>query len=452
MKKRYALLILCFINIVVKSQNINKDSLEREKLKEEIKSELRAEISEQLKKQVEEEKKTFSLKNFTLNGYAAINYYNYDFDTDANLKNKIDLERLNLYLGYKFNSWLSMRSEIEFEHGGVGATLEYDPQEEGGEIEQEIEQGGEVKLEQLYLDLNLYPWLNFKIGRMKIHVGLAQNLDQPIQYFTTYKPEMENEILPLGWYETGVQVYGKFAQRFKYELSFVSGLDCSGFSSRGWIKEGYQGKFEMVNAESFAIEGRLDYKFGNHKDTYVGISGYLGNSAPNRPKNDVNFSAYVTILEGHAAYNENYLRFNTTFLWGNLENSDKVSKANSRLPTALGAKRNGVGKNAIGYSAELGYDVLHFVFPNTKQLLYPFVRYDYYNTMQQVEGKVVKNPRWERNVFTGGINWFMHPQIVFKALYATRRLGSQNYDPATLQYTGKKQKENTFSLGIGFTF
>jgi hypothetical protein len=426
------------------------DSLEREKLKEEIKAELRAEITSG--KEITDENKTFSLKNFTLSGYGAVNYYSYNFDTDRSLKNKTDIERLNLYLGYKFNDRISLRSEIEYEHGGTGATLEYDVQEEGGEFEQEIEQGGEVKLEQLYIDFDINTWLKIRVGRMKVHFGLAQSLDRPTQYFTSYKPEMENEILPLGWYENGIQFYGTLFGKLNYELSLVNGLDSSGFSSRGWIKDGHQAKFEMINAESFAVAGRLDYKFGTHRNTYIGISGYVGDSAPNRPKKDMNKSAYVTIVEGHISYNENYLRFNTLFLYGNLENSDVVSKANSKLSKTLGVKRNGIGKNALGFSAEIGYDIFHLINKNTKQLLFPFARYDYYDTMYDVEGSVVKNSKWERSTITTGLNWFVHPQIVFKAHYSNRRLGSQNYDPVSFVYTGKKQKENTFGLGIGFSF
>jgi hypothetical protein len=31
-------------------------------------------------------------------------------------------------------------------------------------------------------------------------------------------------------------------------------------------------------------------------------------------------------------------------------------------------------------------------------------------------------------------------------------LGSENYNPSTLEFTGEKQHEKTFSAGIGFKF
>jgi opacity protein-like surface antigen len=55
-------------------------------------------------------------------------------------------------------------------------------------------------------------------------------------------------------------------------------------------------------------------------------------------------------------------------------------------------------------------------------------------------------------VITGGVNWAIIPTVIFKAQYASRRLGSQDIDPATLQFTGHKQHENTFSAGISYIF
>lgn len=425
------------------------DSTAVAQLKKEIKQELRAEMRADSSLQ---KAPVFSFKNFSLKGYGAMNYYHFDFDTDPSLKDKIDLERLNLYLGYSFTENISLKSEIEFEHGGTGASIGYDTQEEFGEFEDEIEKGGSVKLEQLYVDFKIAPYFNVRAGRMKVYFGLTQKLDEPTSYFTTYRPEMENEILPLGWYENGISFYGTFAKRFSYKAYIVSGLDASGFSSRGWIKNGYQQRFEMNNAESFAFAGRLDYHFGTNDHTFVGVAGYVNDAAANRPKKDMRQSAYVTMVEGHVSYDEKNLRFNAVALYGNLENSDIVSQKNANLSNNLGVKRTPVGKNAFGVSVEAGYNVLPLLVANTSQKLYPFLRYDYYDTMQDVEGAIVKNPRWERSAITGGLNWFVHPQIVVKAHYSDRKLGSENYDPSTLQFTGSKQHEKTFSAGIGFTF
>ncbi|MCB0464928.1 MAG: autotransporter outer membrane beta-barrel domain-containing protein, partial [Aequorivita sp.] len=185
------------------------DSIHYLQLKEQIKNELREELKNDSTIQ---NQPIFSFKNFSLKGYGAINYYNFDFDTDPTLKDKIDIERLNLYLGYNFTEKISLKSEIEFEHGGTGASIGYDTQEEFGEFDEEIEKGGSVKLEQLYTDFKIANYFNIRAGRMKVYFGLHQTLDEPTSYFTTYRQEMENEILPLGWYENGLEFYGTFAK------------------------------------------------------------------------------------------------------------------------------------------------------------------------------------------------------------------------------------------------
>ena len=287
---------------------------------------------------------------------------------------------------------------------------------------------------------------------MKLLFNLAQSLDDPDEYFTTYRQEMENELTPLGWYETGISFYGTFAKKFNYHFSIVNGLDSSGFNSRGWIRDGHQERFEMANAESFAGMFRMDYKFGKNRNTYVGFSTYIGDSAANRPKNDMKETAYVTLFEGHFTYNEFPLRIVASGIYGNLENSNIVSAKNASLSNELGVKRTPVGKNAVGFSTEIGYDIIHLFSAKAKQMLYPFMRYDYYDSMYDVEGTIIDNPRWQRSTITGGLNWFIAQEVILKANYSRRQLGSQNYDLSTLTYTGKKQVENTFSLGIGFEF
>ncbi len=444
MKSKLLLLLVFFYCQSVFSQNINIDSL-----KQQIKTELKQELLEGKNSN----KRLLKWRNFSLRGYGAINYYNNDFDTNPNQKDQIDPERLNLYLDYYFTDKFALKTEIEFEHGGTGSTLELEPFEEGGEFEQEIESGGEVKLEQVHIDFKIKPHFNVKAGRFKLQFGLAQNLDTPDEYFTSYRPEMENQLLPLGWYESGINIYGELLKgKIRYFVAFVNGLDGTGFNSQNFIRDGHQTRFELMNAENFATSTRLDYKFGKHKNTFVGFSTYHGNTSGNRPKTDIDVDAYLTLLEGHISYNEHPFRLATTAIWGNLENSDIVSFFNASLSNNLGVRRTPVAGNAFGFSAEVGYDILPHIVSSPKQMmLYPFVRYDFYDTMSDVEQGITDNPRWERNVITGGLNWFIHPQIILKAHYSQRKLGSKHLDQVTGKQLLNNQLDKIFSIGIGFT-
>lgn len=397
------------------------------------------------------------LDRVSIAGYGTLNYTNYlRHDINRFQKNTIDNERFVLYFNYKMHDKITLRSEFEYEHGGTGVTMEFDPLEEAGEFEMEVEQGGEAKLERLYMDFAIDPRLGVRVGRFKLHMGLASSLDRPTKYFTVLRPEAESELIPLGWYETGVQLYGGFFDnRLRYELSVSSGLDASGFSSRNWIRNGYQTRFEMPIAEAFAYSGRVDWYFGKKRTSFVGLSALINNTTPNRPKLDLeNTPGYLKLVAGHVAINESDLRFNASALWGDLQNSDVIAKKNKSLSNSLNVKRTSVGKQAIALSGEIGYNVLPLfgVKRSSEQALYPFFRYDYYDPMFRTAGDVIKNAQWERNVWTLGLNWFVTKGIVFKAEYKDRTYNSEYIDRQTLESMGRKFNDREFSLGMGYSF
>lgn len=335
MKAQITLLLFILSGLLV-AQDLDIDSL-KNVIKEELKTELALENNKEKSKE-----RLLKWSKFNLRGYGVVNYYNYGrFDTDPNIRDKMDAERLNLYLDYHFTDKLKFHSEIEFEHGGTGTTLELDVQEEFGEYEQEIEAGGEVKIEQLNIEYLFKPYLNFKMGRMKIYFNLSQRLDTPDEYFTTHRQEMEDALLPLGWYENGVLLHGRFLNdKFSYQTALVNGLESTGFSSANWIRNGYQTKFEMVNAENLAWFANLNYHFGKDKNTLAGISYYYGNTSENRPKNDLGVDAYVKIFGAHLSVFEYPFRFASQFLYGDLQNSERVSLRNRNIPATLGVKKH----------------------------------------------------------------------------------------------------------------
>ncbi len=385
---------------------------------------------------------TLSAGKFAIHGYGTMNYFMFDWQTDPQKRNAIDLERLTLYTSYGITNKISLLGEFEFEHGGTGVTMEFDKFEEFGEFETEVEKGGEVKLEQMFIDFRIAPVFNLKIGRFKLPIGLNSQMDEPSEYFTTTRSEMESAIIPTNWYENGTAVYGQFGPRLKYSAAVVNGLDASGFSSSNWIVRGYQQRFETTNAEDLAFTGRLDYEWGY--ESFAGVSVYYGNSANNRPKPDLTVDAHVRIVEAHAAFESEPLIGRAIVIHGHLQNSDKVSDANRNLSNNLNVKRSPVGSEAFGYSAEIGleiFDLFHHVgvdHPAGELIL--FGRFESYDTMYKTEGAIFNNPRWDRSVFTVGANYQPIAKfVVFKSQYSRRRLGIH-------------QSENTFSLGMGFEF
>lgn len=384
------------------------------------------------------------LSKFQLKAYGVVNYYAFDWETLPDKRNAFDPERLNMYLYYDFTDKIQFKSEIEFEHGGTGSTMAFDPLEEFGEFEQEIEKGGEVVVEQINLFFKIHKAFNIRVGKMRFYMGNASKQDQPREYFTAYRSELENTILPLGWYETGVEFSGDLPLNtgkpfpyLSYKLYVVSGLDNTGFTSQNWIRRGYQTRFETINADNLAYALRLDYIFA--KDSEIGVNFYAGNATGNRPKNDFTAPSWVTYGDVHFAWDAHPWRTRAYGMLGNIQNSEALSTANRNLSNNLNVKRTPVGKMAGGAYVEAAYDLIHLFKPNAEPQFYLFGRAEWYDSMLQTEGTVSDNPRYERQVFTTGFNYYPYPTVVFKTHYAWRSLGSG-------------EQENTFALGFGFDF
>lgn len=379
-----------------------------------------------------------------VSGYAMINYNNYKWDTDPNRRADVDMERAVIEASYRLTPKIELTGEVEFEHGGTGTTIEYDPFEEFGEFEHEIEKGGEIRIEELHVTFQLAKGLRLRVGHFYVPMGFLSSKYTPTEYLTVNRNDVEASLIPTQWDETGVKLMGH-TRVVRYQLGVVNGLDNSEFSSGNWIRLGHQLKFETVRAENLAAIARVD--IFPTKELMFGTSGYVGNSTGNRPKADFTEPAYVTVVDAHANYDRGPWHARGLFLYGHLQNSAAVSAANRNLSNALDAKRTPVAKAALGWSVEGAYDVLALFdtprAPNgaSAHRLDVFGMYQYYDSMHETAAGVFDNPRWERKQWIAGFNYRPHLQIVVKAQYAHRTLGL-----ATANH------ENTVSTGIGVEF
>lgn len=375
--------------------------------------------------------------------YGTINYQNFDWQTFPGKRSAIDLERFVLEPSYRITPKLHIRAEIEFEHGGTGASVEFDRFEEFGEFEYEIEKGGEILLEQLNIDWKLRPWLHLKLGHFEVPIGMMPYRDEPTDYFTTTISEMESSLLPVNWNENGIAAYGNFGKRrqWHYNVSILNGLDNSAFSSAGWVQRGSQKRFETTNAENMAIAARFDYEKG--EESRIGVAGFIGNSTGNRPKPDLDAPGWVAIADVHFLWEMEPFEASGMFLYGTLSNSEAISIANRNLSNNLNVKRTPVAAAAMGAYLELGLEVFDLLtykkgsHPDAE--LYLFGRYDYYDSMHKTQGEIFNNPRWARNTWTAGLNYDLNRFIRLKGQYSIRKLGIPT-----------SNKERTLSLGLGF--
>lgn len=147
---------------------------------------------------------------YTRNFYSD-NMFRYSHNDDyRNSKGhgRVDLLHVVIMIGYDFGRGWSVGSEIEFEHGGIESAIEVEA-EETGEFEKEIERGGEVALEQLWVQKSFSRAFNIRAGHIIVPVGLTNNAHLPTEFFTVYRPEGENTIFPSTWHETGISLWGR---------------------------------------------------------------------------------------------------------------------------------------------------------------------------------------------------------------------------------------------------
>ena len=125
---------------------------------------------------------------------------------DAEGHGRADLPHVVFYVGYDFGNGWSMSSEIEFEHGGTESAMEIE-EEEGGEYESEVERGGEVALEQFWIQKSWSRAANLRMGHIIVPVGGTNQHHMPTEFFTVYRPEGENTIMPCKYNSIEVVFY-----------------------------------------------------------------------------------------------------------------------------------------------------------------------------------------------------------------------------------------------------
>lgn len=361
--------------------------------------------------------------------------FNYVNGSQADSRAEIGIPRLIFSCDYTFKNGIDFSSEIEFEHGGTGSALELE-YEEMGEYEMEMEKAGEVVIEQFHLTKTFNPALKLRVGHMIVPVGLTNSRHLPVEFFTAVRPEGESAIVPLTWHETGVSVSGRH-KSLSYELQLINGLDANGFSSSGWIKNGKQSIFESTKMTNPAVVARLDNT--SVKSLRVGASFYFGNSTANtaKPAKMEHLKGRVAIGSLDAEYNNSKLIARGNCIYGELGDSYEISKINKSISKNIQYSRTPVAQNALTYSIEVGYDI--FGLFGFDQKLFPFVRYEYYNSMQAVDERMFADARFKRDVATIGLNYFLSPEIAVKADYAMRTIDSGNYND-----------ENTLSVAVVF--
>ena len=359
-------------------------------------------------------------KGLSIGGYGEAFYQDVVSDNNSDAKSTADLERMVLYVGYKFTDKILFNSEVEFEHGST-------------------ERNGAVSVEFAALDFFINPMANVRAGMVLMPMGFLNQIHEPPFYFGNHRPEVEQKIIPSTWNEVGVGLFGAITPNLTYTTYVVNGMNAKGFDSNG-IRNGRQGGSQAL-AQNFGYVARMDYVPDALPGVTVGGSAYVGNSGQDQVYDGQKPNVLTQLYESHVQWKYRGLEFRTLGSWGFVGNADILSADSKAKAIAAGKPENAqtIGSQNYGWYSEVGYDVLPLMFKDTPQYLAPFVRYEKLNTIAKAPTGFPGDPSKDQQVFQVGLQYKPIPQVVIKADYRNF-VAKQGPLP------------DDFNLGFGFIF
>lgn len=403
-----------------------------------------------------QEKTDNALSRLSVGGYGEAvmsrNFYSQHFNRyrdpltykDDKSHGRFDLPHVTLNLGYDFGRGWTMGMEIEFEHGGTESAVEIDA-DESGEYEAETEKGGEVALEQFWINKSFSDGrFNVKAGELIIPVGEINQHHLPNEFFSVYRSEGEAKLLPSTWHQVGLSLWGSLPQ-WRYEAIFTSGLDAERFGHDCFVHYGATSPYEYKLANVYAGAARIDNY--SVKGLRLSLSGYYGYTFRNteRKAGASYDDCHGALAIGSFGFELNrwnlIVRGNATY--ANLSDAERITAFCNAYPKhtqqdGSPSKHSPIGSSAYSFGGEAGYDVFSiFDALRQKQKLYVFGRYEDYNTYATGNKKVAYTYDHVKRM-SFGINYKPIPQIIVKAEWAKRYLDSAYND------------EPSISLGVMF--
>lgn len=336
---------------------------------------------------------------------------------------RFDIPHAVIYIGYDFGKGWSMQTEVEFEHTGTGSAVEKEFTE-AGEWESEIEQGGEVELEQFWLQKSFCPEFNVRAGHIVVPVGGLNNAHEPFNFFTVYRPEGEFTILPSTWHDTGISLWGK-TKDWGYELLVTAGLDGFMFDRDRFVHYGAKSPYEFRVANQLGYAARVDNY--SVKGLRIGLSAFYGRTMHNSYPNDLHNTRYADV-KGRTfigaldfAYKGKRLIVRGNADYGHVGEAVTISTIKRNLSSNNAPyKKTPVGQQAVAAGMEAGYDIAPWFNASDSQF-FVFTRYEYYDSYIPAADQQ-DYPYTDKHRIAAGFNWFPIPEIAIKAEYSHRFL------------------------------
>ncbi len=329
----------------------------------------------------------------SIGGYGEMHY-------NGGKKDELDFHRFVLFAGHHFNDWLRFASELEVEH----VIASSDPDD-----------GGEVELEQAFVEMDLTRGAGLRFGASDSHalkagiflvpVGILNDTHEPPTFYGVERNQVEKNIIPTTWFVGGADLNGRFGKRFSYDLAVHEGLDVdSSFSIRGGRQE-----VSEASAKDPGLTARL--RWTAMPGVRFSVTGQIqGDITQGRQNIGAN------LLEGHAIIERGGFGLRALYARWHLDRAAQV--------VALGRDRQ------YGWYVEPSYK-----FGTKAGDIGVFGRHEAWNTQA---GLKAAGTRFAAT--TVGLNYWPHPDVVFKVDYQF------DNPPAGVA------DDDRINLGVGYQF
>ena len=332
------------------------------------------------------------MEGISIGGYGEVHYNNLDVEGGDD-KDEADIHRFVVFLNKDFTDDLRFVSEFEIEHGGV--------ESDGDPL------GGEVEIEQAYIEYDASENTQVRGGVFLVPVGILNETHEPPTFYGVERNDVENVIIPSTWWEIGAGVSHRWDNGFSADLALHTGLKIpSSGSSQGRVRSGRQ-KASNQKASDLAATGRI---------RYTGIQG-LELAASIQYQEDANqedgrFIEDAMLYELHAVYNQGPFSLRALYAEWNIDGD--------------------IEDEPGGKDEQDGW----YIEPSFK----PLDSFGLYARYEDVEGGRERDrfDQWEV-----GFNWWLHPNAVVKVDYRDR---SHDIEAE------EKRDFDGFDIGVGYMF
>ncbi len=351
-----------------------------------------------------------------IGGYAGI-HYNQALSKDIRENGKLDVHRMVMLFGYKFDKKTSFYTEIEYEHVK------------------------EVYIEQAFFNYKINNYINLRGGLLLVPMGIINEYHEPTTFYGVERPLLDKIIVPSTWREVGAGVFGNIQEiSLQYQMYLMNGF--LGYDGSPKLR-GFDGfrKGRQKGAESIMSSPNFSTKVNYYgiRGLNIGAALYTGKTqstlyggldkSDDLARTQADSSVVnLTMIGLDARYDLKAFHIRGQLNFANIGNTAAYN-------TFTGSD---LGSSLFGYYIETGYNVFKHIKSDTK--LIPFIRYEKFDTHASIAEDLPKNEAYNRTVITTGVDWKLNDGLALKADYQFfKNAANDNWT-------------NQLNLGIGVWF